>query len=73
MCSHRLFHSQLCYLEENRLVFQMDRFMFLSYKEFEVNSDLSGNLYGRFIYSYELFLLLWKSFEERRFGGAPSA
>ncbi|CAN6859263.1 unnamed protein product [Brassica oleracea] len=41
MCSHRLFHSQLCYLEENRLVFQMDRFMFLSYKEFEVNSDLS--------------------------------
>ncbi|KAL0754092.1 hypothetical protein Bca101_091760 [Brassica carinata] len=50
MCSrpwpHRLFHSQLCYLGENRLVFQLDRFMFLSSKEFEANSDLSGNLYG---------------------------
>ncbi|CAF1738350.1 unnamed protein product [Brassica oleracea var. botrytis] len=45
MCSrprpHRLFHSQLCYLEENRLVFQLDRFMLLSSKEFEANSYLS--------------------------------
>ncbi|KAF3565509.1 hypothetical protein DY000_02013907 [Brassica cretica] len=45
MCSrprpHRLFHSQLCYLEENCLVFQLDRFMLLSSKEFEANSYLS--------------------------------